>query len=223
MGKISALARGARKSSKRFGGALEPFAVFEATFARSRHGVGSMFTISEASVLESNDSLGSNLEKLGVAGFLLELLREVAPEHDSSEALFDLGRGALHLLSTDATANPRNVLFSAGLRILAQSGLAMGVTRCTACGTAVPPNKSVFFDALRGGVVCTPCGGGPILLSAEAAGALRFFQQHTVLESASRDIDASVRTEMQSVFETFINVHLEKYLKTPLFMEQVTR
>lgn len=220
-GKVSALARGARKSTKRFGGALEPFAVFEVILSSSGRGCGSMYNLGEATVLQSNDALGTNLERLGVAAFLLELLREVAPEHDSSVSLFDLSTEALGLLSGDTAAKPRNVLLAVGMRILAQSGLAMSGSQCNACGTTVPPHKSVYFDALRGGVVCTPCGGGPILLNAATAGALVDLQQHPIEEAAHFKISNDILTELESIFETFINVQLEKTLKTPTFMGQI--
>ncbi|MBN2526518.1 MAG: DNA repair protein RecO [Deltaproteobacteria bacterium] len=221
-GKLSAIAKAARKSTKRFGGALQPFAVFEVALTPSRRGSSNMYTIGEATMVAANDGLSKNLSRLGIAAFLLELLREVAPEHESSAPLFDVGKEALALLSDTCQLHERNLLLSAGMRILAQSGLAMSVGRCNACGRPVPPGKPIYFDALRGGVVCTPCGGGPILLDAQCAAAFRFLATHPIAESAALSIDPPVLDAMESAFIAFIHMHLEKQLKTPGFMSQIS-
>ena len=221
LGKVSAIAKGARKSAKRFGGALQPFAVFEVSLIESRRSSNRMFTIGEATLIAANDGLARNLSHLGIAAFLLELLREVAPEHESSTSLFEVGTEALDLLGNAPAINERNLMLSAGMRILALSGLAMSVGRCNACGRAVPKNKSVYFDALRGGVVCTACGGGPILLDAKAANGFVFLEQHTMKEGASHPIDAVSLESMESAFSAFVHMHVERQLKTPSYLSQL--
>ena len=221
-GKISAIARSARKSAKRFGGALLPYAVFEAVLNPSRRGNGNMLVISEASLIYANEGLGTNLATLGVAGFLLELLREAAPEHESSASLFDLTVQALRMLSDNLCLTPRVLLLSAGMRILAQSGLAMSVGRCNACGKKVPSGRSVYFDAQRGGVVCTACGGGPILLPSKVVDGLVFLEQHSMEEVASLEVDADILQQMLSAFEIFVQMHLEKQLRTPGYLDQLS-
>ncbi|MBN2714945.1 MAG: DNA repair protein RecO [Deltaproteobacteria bacterium] len=222
LGKISAIAKGARKSSKRFGGALQPFAVFETTLNQSRRGSSHMHVLSDAALICDNAGLGKDLLRLGVAGFLMELIREAAPEHEPSATLFDLAVSALKLLSDDLALSPGNLAIAAGLRILAQCGLAMSVTHCTACGTAVPAGKSVYFDALRGGVVCTPCGGGPILLDATAAAAFVYLSTHPIEDGAHCKIDTDTLRKMESTFDTYIHMQLEKQLKTFTYMMQVS-
>ena len=220
-GKISAIAKGARKSTKRFGGALQPFTVFETTITKTRRGSGNMFVVSDAALIHDNNGLSRDLTRLGVAGFLMELIREAAPEHEASEPLFDLGVTALRILSDDHACLPRHLALAAGMRILAQCGLAMSVGHCTACGRDVPPGKSVYFDALRGGVVCTPCGGGPLLLDGDAAAALLYLAQHPVESAAQYPIAAPVLEELESAFDTYVHVHLEKQLKTSLYLMQL--
>ena len=77
-GKIAAIARGARSSRKRFGGALEPFALLEVSLARGR---GSLPRLAEASLLRAYAGLSRSLGRVGAAGFALELSGEVLPEH----------------------------------------------------------------------------------------------------------------------------------------------
>ena len=222
MGKISAIAKGARKSAKRFGGALQPFALFETTLNRSRRGSSDMYLVSDATLIRDNGGLATDLTRLGVAGFLMELIREAAPEHESNASLFDLGADALQLLSDDSSLFPRSLMLSAGLRILAKSGLAMSVSRCNACGTGVPRGKSAYFDALRGGVVCTPCGGGPLLLDAETVQAFIYLTINPIEAGAHCQIEGRVLKKMEAAFDAYIHVQLEKQLKTPGFITQVT-
>ena len=64
MGKISAMAKGARKSWRRFGGALEPFSLFEVTVVQ---GKGNLWRLDEATLISPHSDLASDLSQ-GVTG-----------------------------------------------------------------------------------------------------------------------------------------------------------
>ena len=66
LGRISAIARGARRSTKRFGGALEPF--FTLRVRLEERPRSELFSLSEASLLRPRLGLLSELSRLEVAG-----------------------------------------------------------------------------------------------------------------------------------------------------------
>lgn len=206
-GRISAIARGARKSSRRFAGALEAFSLIEVSLAP---GKGSLLRLAEASLIEANTGLARSLDRIEGASLLLGLLRELLPEDQPEPGAFALLSEALPLLARAEPEQCRRLSAAAAMRALALAGVGVGAARCNACGRPVPPGRPVRFDPRRGGVICTPCGGGPHLLSAAAAAGLR------VLQSASLDrlVDApaggKALDEMESALDDFIRYHIDR-------------
>jgi DNA repair protein RecO (recombination protein O) len=220
LGKVSAVARGVRASRKRFGGALEPFALVEVVLGRGRGREG-LFSLSEASLIEAHAGLASDLERLGAAALVIELAREVIPDHEPDARLFDVVAEALGLLSRASGIATRALAISAALRVLACAGLALSASRCNACGRPVPPGRKAHFDPRRGGIVCTPCGAGPILLTADAVGALAVLESETLAESAVAPIPAPVLLEIEAALGSFLEQHLSRPLRADQFRRQV--
>ena len=164
-GKISALARGARKSQRRFGGALQPYVLMIAHF---RPGRGELAHLERVSVDQSFHDILRSLEAIGAAGAALAVIRERVPDHEPEPAVFDT---AVRFLTSLNEGGPvEEALLSLQIRILALLGFTPTLDRCVQCGKTPAPGRAASFDAVRGGIVCTACGGGRLILS---AGALR--------------------------------------------------
>ena len=219
LGKVSAIAKAARKSRKRFGGALEPFTRFEAVLGRGRGG-GRLYSLREAHLLDSHAALARDLQRLGVAAHLLEVVREVVPEEEPNFRMFDIVQATLGLLAGGVSC-PRSLGIAAIQRVLATSGFAVSVGSCNACGAPVPPGRSVLFDPLRGGVVCTPCGGGPLRISGRAAAAFAELGATSLEAASEKKLDAGEWSRIEYALDAFVQQHLEKELKTTAFRRQV--
>lgn len=210
-GKISVLARGAAKSSKRFGGALEPFSLIETTVQPVTKRI---WPLQEARQLKVFIGLSQNLKRLEIASFLLELTREVLPEHQPEPALFDLVLAALAELEQSAEEQTAKLAISAELKILAISGTAVAVDSCNACGRPVPSGKRVTFNPLRGGIVCRHCGGGPLVLSAGAQSALANLARMPLDRISEIELTTDQADELTRALEQFLEQHLGHRFKT---------
>src|ERR1051325_10800832 len=87
-GKKRGVAKNARQSRRRFGGALEPMTCGRVTYReRERRGLVLLQDVSPIrSPLAASDG-----EALGYVGYFAELLDECAQENDPNETLFRLG------------------------------------------------------------------------------------------------------------------------------------
>lgn len=220
LGKLSAVARGARTSRKRFGGALEPFALIEVVVGQGRGREG-LFNLAEATLIEAHAGLSTDLERLGAAAFVIELAREVTPEHEPDLRLFGVVAEALGLLAHAPAGACRALAVAAALRVLACAGLALSASRCNACGRPVPSGRKAHFDPRRGGIVCTPCGAGPILLTAAAVRALAELESATLVESALASIPNPALLEVETALGSFLEQHLSRPLRAERFRRQV--
>jgi DNA repair protein RecO (recombination protein O) len=178
-GKVSALARGARRSRKRFGGALQPCCHLEVELGSGR---GELARLAQASIKRAYPRLLGDLRKLRLAGAALEWVREATPMREPEVRIFD---AAVHMLEATeaATTAHGELLLSFDARLLALVGFAPGLERCAGCGRRAPPDQAAQFDPKVGAIVCRACGGGPIHLSAgtrrrlAAAGGARWAEQ----------------------------------------------
>ncbi len=95
-GKVSAFARGARASRKRFGGALEPFTLLTAE-VRVRGG-SELLGLDSTHVLRGHGGIRGDLARIACAAYAAELARELVRDHEPHEELFELLVGYLELL-----------------------------------------------------------------------------------------------------------------------------
>ncbi|MCU0664185.1 MAG: DNA repair protein RecO [Myxococcota bacterium] len=189
-GTIRAVAKGGRTSRKRFRGALEPFALLDASLENGR---GELLRLSETTLLDPHLGLAMDLARLEAATRLLRLLLRGASEESCGNALFEAASSAVSRLAEPGQTAVRAVELWARLAVLRAFGLEVSLERCVGCGANVPTQRKVFFHPVRGGVVCTPCGGGPLLLRAEAASLFVESSHRCVDIAAAQDLDTDHR------------------------------
>jgi DNA repair protein RecO (recombination protein O) len=157
-GKFSAIAKGGKASRKRFPGALDLFRVSEVTFRTRRSGSMSMLT--EATVLGAFKDLDGSFDKIAVASYYTELVREMVQEGEDGEQAFD--RAVEFYALVDAAADDPStleLLLAQGvLRWLGHSGLAPSLAGCYRCSVSVASTDRAWFFSQQGeGALCSRC------------------------------------------------------------------
>jgi DNA repair protein RecO (recombination protein O) len=167
LGKVSALARGARKSSKRFGGALEPMHTL-AVELDERPGA-ELFTLLEAKLKVPRAKILGSLQAMEAAGKALSWARRAAPPRTPEPAPYAVLSTLLDRLAEAPSAEQSSMaLAEAGLQLLSAFGWGIDLERCVRCGRQAEPQQSASVDAARGGLVCRSCGGARLRISAAA-------------------------------------------------------
>lgn len=150
-GKLSAMARGARRSRRRYGSEMGLFSLGEAELAARRS--GDLYDLRDWEMLNPHFELGSELGRTVHASYVCEVAREFfGAEHAEPEA-FSLVTEALAVL---ATAEVRAAVLRAfELRFLDTMGLGPVLERCIGCGAAA--TSTWRYDAHTGGIRCFLC------------------------------------------------------------------
>jgi DNA repair protein RecO (recombination protein O) len=216
-GKLQAIARGARKSHKRFGAALSLFGVGEATLSE-RPGA-------ELATLESFDGargfphLLLDMAKVAHGGYACELVRELLPPRQPEPELFDLLVSFLALLDEQpARAETLRVL---ELRVLEAVGLRPEVERCVGCGSETLDEAGQVFDARRGGVVCASCHGAGHPLDGDTRQALKQAQALGLAEAGALALPPVVNAACRDALGQMISGHLGRPLKSLDFIAKL--
>lgn len=157
-GKVSALARSARRSRRRFGGALELFTVSEIELRERPR--SELHTLAYAEPRRVFPALATGMAALAHAGYGTELVRELTAAEQPDPAVFDLLVELYEVLSARGAHPP--VLRAFELRLLGCVGLAPALDRCVGCGAQQPralDAPGAVLDTVRGGVICGGCAG----------------------------------------------------------------
>jgi DNA repair protein RecO (recombination protein O) len=185
-GRITALARGARGSKRRFAGALGLLVL--SRYHVRRPARGEMWSLDSADVLREWTALAADLAAYAHAGYALELLRELAPAEAPDPRLLEL---VVALFDNLAAHGPSPAALRAfELALLFEIGSAPVLDACVACGAADTLDlPGAVFDPGRGGMVCAGCApssrGAGVRHLAPAA-------RHYLAAAAARDPAAAV-------------------------------
>jgi DNA repair protein RecO (recombination protein O) len=152
VGRLTVIAKGARRSVKRFPGTLDLFNHLRVTVNRRRR--GSLAMLEQATLLEPFLGVRRYPARYALASFLVELMDHMAPEGAAApdgRRLFAFVHSALSILDSTTPDNRLRVLLE--LRAFDALGLRPELGQCVRCGEA--PRGRVAFHVADGGVICS--------------------------------------------------------------------
>lgn len=146
-------AKAARKSRKRFGPAFEPFTQLIIHWRESR---GQFWLLQEAEIVNARGGLRTDLERLALAGYGVELVELLVEEGQPQQEVCELLCAFLDHLDQDGDNAIGRLLFE--LRLVFLLGYIPHLLHCSECLKIFGAEK-VRFDATRGGSLCLQCAG----------------------------------------------------------------
>jgi len=156
-GRVSAIAKGARRPKSRLGGRLQPGVRVHLTLHEGR---GDVHGIRGAALVEPNAGLWADSYRLLAASAVLETAMRALPEHEPSDGAYHLTTRALGLL---ARTSPRQrpprldpLVLGYRTKLLVAIGFLPQLSGCVSCGGDV---ASTAFSARLGGTLCDDCAG----------------------------------------------------------------
>ncbi len=146
-GKIKGVARAAKKSRRRFGGALEPLTLVRAHYD-DREGK-ELCRLDSCEILWSPMSAELDYARIVALEHIAEMLDELLPDHEANDAIFRLAVSVLHELRTGDIWVPLTYFQLWLVRLV---GFLPELSACIACGRAL--NGRAYYHALADGVMC---------------------------------------------------------------------
>ena len=153
-GVVSVLARGARRSTKRFGSALDLFA--EGTVQVLVRDQRDLQTLCAFDLTRSRPGLAADLGRFAGASALAELVLRFATD-DPQVSLFDALSRSLDELCTAEPDEAREVTLAGAWRLVGELGFAPSLDMCSACHSQVAIADALPFSHAAGGVLCANC------------------------------------------------------------------
>ena len=224
-GKVTIIAKSAKKSTKRFSGILELFSVLHLVCSTSR---GSRLPVLQEAVLKNPFSrIRADIKKTAYASYWAELINDWLEQNKKQVRLYYLFQHVLEEL--DRGQDPEeaiSILFQ--MRFIAMSGLRPNLTHCGICKTEIEHIKRnrVNVDLTKGGIVCNRCDSrtaGNTYLSKGTIKQLLWIESKNLLEAKRIRFTPQALNEGLEFLEAFVPYHLGKEPSSLSFLRQIRR
>ena len=217
-GRVSALARGARKSVKRFGGGLGLGASGQAVL-RDRSG-SELMGLDSFEVHEARIGLGGDIARTAHASYGIELCDWLCGPRHPEPAVYDWLEEFLARIEHAGATLERLRVFELGL--LGRLGIGPSFD-CVACGRgeAELGDEPVRWHPERGGVVCRNCVRAGAVLMPDTRRALVRLGGLSLAEADAVTLDRDLNAGCRQAIGLLLASHIPGPLKSLEFIEKM--
>ncbi|MBI5643020.1 MAG: DNA repair protein RecO [Deltaproteobacteria bacterium] len=218
-GKIRGIAKGARRSRKRFVGNLEPMSHIDLIFFHTEK--SELMRVEDAHLIESFPNLKVDIDRLSRGCYLIELVSEMTREGQASPPVFQLLSGFLKVLDNGGDLDVFTRFFE--IRLLAVLGYLPHLAGCVVCKNR-PDEPLKKFSSERGGIVCRSCGigvPGLVPVSSGTAGLLAMAAKLDLDKLSRLKVSQAFIDESERLLYDFIKFQIGKELKTKRFLDKM--
>lgn len=219
-GCVGAIARGARKSQRRFGGGLGLCNIGD-VMLRERSG-SELLTLERFEMTTAFPSLGADVVRMGHAAYVAELLAKLCAPRQAEPEVYDAARAFLEHLENQGPSSARLRVFE--LALLDHLGFAPALDACAVCGRSdlsTGDTIDVRFIPDRGGVVCQGCATRGRLIRPAVRVALSRLARASLDEAERVEMSSDVARGCRDALHELIAVHLSAPLRSLEFLAKL--
>jgi DNA repair protein RecO (recombination protein O) len=212
-GRLTGIAKGARRSRRRFVNCLDHFCL--STLEYSTKPGRDLCFLQSGKLRENFPSLRSDYSLLALASYMVELTETLFPLRVADSAMFELLKTCLAALHEGKGGAALRLLFEA--RAMTLGGYRIHLSECSICGRPYKGEGRAVFNCRRGSIACLNCaretaetpGMGP-----ESVSILDKLQSGWWPEFDSMHLAEGVVRELRPVLIKHIEYRIGKRLKT---------
>jgi DNA repair protein RecO (recombination protein O) len=219
-GKVKGVAKSAKRSRKRFGGALEPLTCVRALWQDSPK--TDLARLDSCDVLLSPLSSPLGHARLVALSHVAEMLDELLPDREPSDAVFRLAWSVLQALQAGPIWLPVAYFDLWMLRLL---GFLPSLDECIDCSAALT-GQPAYFHAMRDGLVCARhrhIASSEMSLASRSIAALIFRNpvERMVDQVGAEPVPVNRLADLRKFLMQIIHRHLDRRLQTPAQLDRL--
>jgi DNA repair protein RecO (recombination protein O) len=222
-GKQELIAKGVRKTTSRKAGHLELMAHTALLVAQAR----TWDIITEAVTVESFRHLRENLDAIGYASYICELISCFTEADDDSQPLWDLLLLTLRTLDayaqTPGGCDPQLLMRWFDLHLLSLTGFQPQLFYCLGCEEPLRPVVN-YLCLHEGGVYCPACGqqrADVEAIESDVLKVLRFLQSRPWDEVQKIMVRTHILRQVETILYRYLLNVLERHLKSTDFLRKL--
>jgi DNA repair protein RecO (recombination protein O) len=215
-GKVRGVARSAKKSKRRFGGALEPLTYVRAFYEdRERQ---ELARLDSCEVIESPMATEVSYPRAVALGHVAELLDELLPDRETNDAVFRLALSVIANLRGPEVWMPVTYFDLWMTRLM---GYLPDLSECIVCGRTLNGSRA-FYHALADGLMCVDDKRlASSEISAESRALVTKMFRAPVETFAGVVWPKAVGADLRKVLIQILQRHIEKKLVTAGMLERI--
>ncbi|MEN6485490.1 MAG: DNA repair protein RecO [Syntrophobacteraceae bacterium] len=148
-GKLKGIAKGARRSQKRFVHAFEPCSLVALTYRERK----SLIWVEACKLVEPHLELRTDVERWGYGALVSEIVMEMTPEGECQPEVFSLFDATLGQLA--GTKDPLNVILLFLIRFLDAMGYLPALENCCVCLRPIREDTRWWWHLQQGKLACS--------------------------------------------------------------------
>ncbi len=152
-GNLKGVAKGARRSSKRFANSLSTFSLVDVEFRERRS--GDLVLLESCELLDGFPGIRSDYDLLLRASYMVEMTETLFPSNVPSSEMFQLLRFALGSISKRQNVDETMIAFQA--QAMKIGGFGINLSRCSRCDRQYKGEGRALFHPPSGSIVCLAC------------------------------------------------------------------
>ncbi|HZD59145.1 MAG TPA: DNA repair protein RecO [Anaerolineae bacterium] len=216
-GKVSAVAKGVRKTRSKFGSRLEPFTHVDLVLYKGRN----LDIVTQAEIIDSFSEIRENFDRITYGSAMLDLVNKVSVEGERDIALYHLLLRSLKAVS-QAKKNFRLLLIAFDIKLMAISGFRPKLERCVVCEEK--PGVKARFSFEQGGIICEECNPSDkdsIVLTPSAIEVLLRLIKLPLNEVIDLSVIARLEDELYFLMRDYITYYTQARLKSREYLSQL--
>ena len=212
LGKITFIAKGAKKSKSKNLSLTLPLCFGEYIFFKGRN----LYNLQEGKIINSFQGLLNNLDKLTYSSYVCELIDICVQDAEVNKTLFRDFITCLYLLNTDAM-DYELLIRAFELRLLNATGYGLEFDKCCICKKSI--GTSDYISLSHFGGVCVECNKEHgLYISRAGYNALRFLNNTPMDKIYRLNVNKEIKNQIEKVTTFIIN---SNYSRKPKSLEML--
>ncbi|ALX48113.1 DNA repair protein RecO [Lentibacillus amyloliquefaciens] len=216
-GKISAIARGAKKPKSRMAAVTQPF-IYGDFFVYLKSGLS---TVQQGDVINSFRRVREDIMKTAYAAYIAELTDKLTDSHSPDGYLFNQLYRTMNWIAEYEDSDIPIMMYE--LKLFKKGGFAPAVDRCVNCGGREMP---FAFSIAEGGLLCAKCrhiDSQSIALSDKLARLFYVFSEVELERVGTISVKEENKKLLRDIMDAYYDHYGGYYLKSKRFLKQMDK
>lgn len=204
LGKIAAIARGAKKSKSSLLSSSQIFAYSNFTLKKE----GNMYRVTQSEIIKSFYNLSYNFEAFSYATHILKLLDNFVIDNQSNNRLFISLAQTLYLFCEE-NIDMEYVNLCFELKFLDYVGFKPIVNKCVSCNNN--NFKNPVFNIYEGGILCERCSDNfqhNLRMNITTANLMEYILKNDMLLCSKAKVSKYLINELNKILKIYMNEYL---------------
>lgn len=204
LGKISAIARGAKKSKSSLLSSSQIFSYSNFTLKKE----GSMYRVTQSEIIKSFYNLSYNFEAFSYATYILKLIDSFIIDNQPNNRLFILLAQSLYLFSEE-DIDMEYISLCFELKFLDYIGFKPIVNKCVSCYSN--DFKNPVFNIYEGGTLCEKCSENfnhNLRVNITTTKLMDYILNNDILSCSKAKVSKYLINEMNKILKIYMNEYL---------------